>query len=76
MCWSLVYTLKVPTTVTPACAPGVTETQVSPPRLQPRAPHRLSVPRLCSRITSENVAEQFGISREKQDTFALASQEK
>lgn len=27
-------------------------------------------------ITSENVAEQFGISREKQDTFALASQEK
>uniref|UniRef100_A0AAA9SLH6 Acetyl-CoA acyltransferase 1 n=2 Tax=Bos TaxID=9903 RepID=A0AAA9SLH6_BOVIN len=27
-------------------------------------------------ITSENVAEQFGISREKQDTFALASQQK
>uniref|UniRef100_A0A2I3GTH5 Acetyl-CoA acyltransferase 1 n=1 Tax=Nomascus leucogenys TaxID=61853 RepID=A0A2I3GTH5_NOMLE len=31
---------------------------------------------LCSRITSENVAERFGISREKQDTFALASQQK
>uniref|UniRef100_A0A8C6C425 Acetyl-CoA acyltransferase 1 n=1 Tax=Monodon monoceros TaxID=40151 RepID=A0A8C6C425_MONMO len=27
-------------------------------------------------ITSENVAERFGISREKQDTFALASQQK
>ncbi|XP_046293169.1 3-ketoacyl-CoA thiolase A, peroxisomal isoform X2 [Marmota monax] len=27
-------------------------------------------------ITSENVAEKFGISREKQDTFALASQQK
>ncbi|XP_076985913.1 3-ketoacyl-CoA thiolase, peroxisomal isoform X1 [Tamandua tetradactyla] len=27
-------------------------------------------------ITSENVAERFGISREKQDTFALASQKK
>uniref|UniRef100_A0A7M4E532 Acetyl-CoA acyltransferase 1 n=1 Tax=Crocodylus porosus TaxID=8502 RepID=A0A7M4E532_CROPO len=27
-------------------------------------------------ITSENVAEQFGISREKQDAFALASQQK
>uniref|UniRef100_A0A8C0MWW4 Acetyl-CoA acyltransferase 1 n=1 Tax=Canis lupus familiaris TaxID=9615 RepID=A0A8C0MWW4_CANLF len=26
-------------------------------------------------ITSENVAERFGISREKQDTFALASQQ-
>uniref|UniRef100_A0A8C8ZVS9 Acetyl-CoA acyltransferase 1 n=1 Tax=Prolemur simus TaxID=1328070 RepID=A0A8C8ZVS9_PROSS len=31
---------------------------------------------LCSRITSENVAERFGISREKQDAFALASQQK
>lgn len=30
----------------------------------------------CFRITSENVAERFGISREKQDTFALASQQK
>ncbi|KAM5280563.1 3-ketoacyl-CoA thiolase A, peroxisomal isoform 2-T2 [Ctenodactylus gundi] len=27
-------------------------------------------------ITSENVAERFGISREKQDAFALASQQK
>ncbi|XP_006869210.1 PREDICTED: 3-ketoacyl-CoA thiolase, peroxisomal isoform X1 [Chrysochloris asiatica] len=27
-------------------------------------------------ITSENVAERFGVSREKQDTFALASQRK
>ncbi|KAB0378052.1 hypothetical protein FD755_009630 [Muntiacus reevesi] len=27
-------------------------------------------------ITSENVAKRFGISREKQDTFALASQQK
>ncbi|ELK13640.1 3-ketoacyl-CoA thiolase, peroxisomal [Pteropus alecto] len=27
-------------------------------------------------ITSENVAERFGISREKQDSFALASQQK
>ncbi|ERE76403.1 xylulose kinase [Cricetulus griseus] len=27
-------------------------------------------------ITSENVAEQFGISRQKQDAFALASQQK
>ncbi|XP_004419563.1 PREDICTED: 3-ketoacyl-CoA thiolase, peroxisomal isoform X1 [Ceratotherium simum simum] len=27
-------------------------------------------------ITSENVAEKFGISREKQDAFALASQQK
>ncbi|XP_070622986.1 3-ketoacyl-CoA thiolase, peroxisomal [Erythrolamprus reginae] len=27
-------------------------------------------------ITSENVAERFGISREKQDNFALASQQK
>ncbi|XP_067824438.1 3-ketoacyl-CoA thiolase, peroxisomal isoform X2 [Heptranchias perlo] len=27
-------------------------------------------------ITSENVAERFGISREKQDTFAAASQQK
>ncbi|KAM5281472.1 3-ketoacyl-CoA thiolase B, peroxisomal-like isoform 2-T2 [Ctenodactylus gundi] len=27
-------------------------------------------------ITSENVAEQFGISREQQDAFALASQQK
>ncbi|EHB16856.1 3-ketoacyl-CoA thiolase B, peroxisomal [Heterocephalus glaber] len=27
-------------------------------------------------LTSENVAERFGISREKQDTFALASQQK
>lgn len=27
-------------------------------------------------ITSENVAKQFGISREKQDSFALASQQK
>ncbi|XP_036594222.1 3-ketoacyl-CoA thiolase, peroxisomal [Trichosurus vulpecula] len=27
-------------------------------------------------ITSENVAERFGITREKQDTFALASQRK
>lgn len=27
-------------------------------------------------ITSENVAEQFGISREKQDSFALASHQK
>ncbi|XP_058432503.1 3-ketoacyl-CoA thiolase, peroxisomal-like [Marmota monax] len=27
-------------------------------------------------ITSENVAEWFGISREKQDTFAVASQQK
>lgn len=31
---------------------------------------------LLSRITSENVAERFGISREKQDAFALASQQK
>ena len=29
-----------------------------------------------SRITSENVAERFGISRQKQDAFALASQQK
>ena len=29
-----------------------------------------------TRITSENVAERFGISRQKQDDFALASQQK
>lgn len=27
-------------------------------------------------MTSENVAERFGISRQKQDDFALASQQK
>ncbi|XP_056660080.1 3-ketoacyl-CoA thiolase, peroxisomal isoform X2 [Monodelphis domestica] len=31
---------------------------------------------LACGITSENVAERFGISREKQDAFALASQKK
>lgn len=28
------------------------------------------------RVTSENVAEKFGVSRKKQDVFALASQQK
>ncbi|XP_054246044.1 3-ketoacyl-CoA thiolase, peroxisomal isoform X2 [Indicator indicator] len=31
---------------------------------------------LACGITSENVAEKFGVSRKKQDTFALASQQK
>lgn len=36
-----------------------------------------SLLRVClSSITSENVAERFGVSREKQDAFALSSQQK
>ncbi|KAK5898923.1 hypothetical protein CesoFtcFv8_008456 [Champsocephalus esox] len=39
----------------------------------------MSLPRDCiipMGVTSENVAEKFGVSREKQDAFALSSQQK
>uniref|UniRef100_A0A8C6R903 3-ketoacyl-CoA thiolase B, peroxisomal n=1 Tax=Nannospalax galili TaxID=1026970 RepID=A0A8C6R903_NANGA len=52
-----------------ACGGASTALQCSPD-------HQTHLCRLCPRITSENVAERFGISRQKQDAFALTSQQK
>ena len=62
---------KLSLTWTPMGASTVLERGPGPQARRPTVPGFL-----CTRITSENVAERFGISRQKQDAFALASQRK